>query len=606
VAAAVVVALSSVQTSTVADAHASRAGGSYGNCDQGIKRSFRPDRDTRVLLVKPFKAGDPVALSNTPAVPAPPTAPVDLCLVKLLIGPGHPGTPGAPSTSPGIGIEVWLPTSTNWNRIIRTYGSGGWAGGFQADTTRIGGTGAGDVFHLAAVGKGYVVSTSDHGHDGSNAFGGNGSFAMREDGGINTVLWHDFAERSMHELAVKTKALVRSFYGKQQRYAYWDGFSTGGRQGYKIAQRYPGDYDGILAGAPAINWTRFITAEMYPQTVMLRDLGGNIAQAKLNAVSAAAGAACGGATLGFLLDPLQCRYDPTKDADALCAGGTGNGGVIGTNPNAATCVNLAEAHAINKIWYGQTVNGSYPDPQLDNGTNPRLRGGQLWYGLPRDTSLGVLAGPTAFPIASDMVALELQDPTYASPAFTNATGNGMDRWRTLDYAGLAYAYARGLALQRPFSHINTDNPDLTSARDNGVKVVSYHGLSDDFIPVQGSINYFTRAAAATGGVHALQEFNRLFLIPGLAHDSTFSRAGSIDPTTGAPTNVTKVPLPQPSTGRDELFTALRNWVEHGRAPSRIDLASKDGSVTLPICWYPQQATYRGSGPVTASTSYTCR
>jgi len=126
--------------------------------------------------------------------------------------------------------------------------------------------------------------------------------------------------------------------------------------------------------------------------------------------------------------------------------------------------------------------------------------------LPRNTSLTVLAGPTTFPIAADMVALELQDPSYAGPAFTNATGNGMDRWRTLDYAGLAHTYRQGLALQSSFSDINTDDPDLSGVRDRGVKVLSYHGLADDFIPVQGSINYFTRAAAAMGGVPKLQGF----------------------------------------------------------------------------------------------------
>ncbi|HEY3263208.1 MAG TPA: tannase/feruloyl esterase family alpha/beta hydrolase [Pseudonocardiaceae bacterium] len=598
-AAVVAVALLSVQPATAAAAH-------KGACDDRIKLSFHPDRQTSVLLVKPFAAGEPVALANTPPTPPPPTAPVDLCLVKLLVGPGNPGTPGAPSTSAGIGIEVWLPTKANWNEIIRTYGSGGWAGGFHTDVTRIGGTGAGNVFHLAAVGKGYVVSTSDHGHNGSNAGGGNGSFAMREDGGINTVLWHDFAERSMHELAVKTKALVKAFYGKTQSYAYWDGFSTGGRQGYKIAQKYPDDYDGILAGAPAFNWTRFITAEMYPQTVMLRDLGANLPASKLNAVSAAAGAACGGTTLGFLLDPLLCRYDPTTDAAALCVGTVGHGGAVGTNTNASACLSLAEANAVNKIWYGQTATGTYPDPLVDNGTSPTLGSADhLWYGLPRNTSTGVLAGPTAFPIAADMVALELQDPTYARPAFTNATGNGMDRWQTLDYAGLAHAYYQGLALQPYFSNINTDNPDLIGARDSGVKVLSYHGLADEFIFVQGSINYFTRAAAAMGGTLELQRFNRLFLIPGFAHDSTFSRAASIDPATGAPTSANKVPLPQPSTGRDELFMALRNWVENGVGPSRIDLASANGSVTLPICSYPRKATYNGTGPVTASSSYSC-
>jgi hypothetical protein len=280
--------------------------------------------------------------------------------------------------------------------------------------------------------------------------------------------------------------------------------------------------------------------------------------------------------------------------------------VIGTNPDPATCLSLAEARAINKIWYGQTVDGSSPDPALDNGTSQRLRRNHLWYGLPRNTALNVLAGPTAFPIAADQVALELQDPTISRPEFTNATGNGMNRWRELDYARLAHAYFEGLALQDEFSNINTDNPDLSGIRRKGVKLLSYHGLNDDLIPVQGTINYYHRAAAAMGGIDRLQRFYRLLLIPGLAHDGTFSRAGSIDPATGAATNVNKVPLPQPSTGRDELFMALRNWVERGQAPRRIDVASANGSVTMPLCTYPQKITYRGSGPVTASSSYTCR
>jgi hypothetical protein len=182
---AAALALSGAQPATAADVGAVGGGAKRAVCAGSLKRSFHPGRNTTVLLVKPFKAGERVALSNTAPTPDPPPAPVDMCLVKLLVGPGNPGSPGAPSTSAGIGIEVWLPTEANWNKIIRTYGSGGWAGGFQGDVTRIGGTGAGNPIHLAAVGQGYVARTSDHGHGGSNAFGGNASFAMREDGSIN-------------------------------------------------------------------------------------------------------------------------------------------------------------------------------------------------------------------------------------------------------------------------------------------------------------------------------------------------------------------------------------------------------------------------------------
>lgn len=123
---------------------------------------------------------------------------------------------------------------------------------------------------------------------------------------------------------------------------------------------------------------------------------------------------------------------------------------------------------------------------------------------------------------------------------------------------------------------------------------------------QGSANYFARAAVRAGGIDRLQKFNRLFMIPGLAHDSTVSRAGSIDPATGALNGPDKVPLPQPASGRDELFTALRRWVENGIAPERIDVSSRNASVSALLCPYPTKATHDGNGPVTTTASYSCR
>jgi feruloyl esterase len=337
------------------------------------------------------------------------------------------------------------PTPAQWNNVIRTWGSGGWAGGYQADITRLGSgsndnapnafavgstaTYAGNLntLWLAAVNKGYVVSTSDHGHGeytyqgvryhgGNNYGGGNGSFAWTSGGAINTALWKDFSENSMRELATRIKALVKLYYGKPQQYAYWDGFSTGGRQAHKLAQKYPGDYDGILAGAPAFNWTKFITGELYPQVVMQRELGGPIAQGKLNYVSGLATAAGDLSHLGFLLDPLASRYDPAADPSALCAGQG-----IGTSTN-PTCVTLAEANAVNKIWYGITSDGSAPSPAADNGNalSPNQANRQLWYGPTRGTTLagGTISPLAPFAISSMQVALQLQNP-----AIEHRTGN---------------------------------------------------------------------------------------------------------------------------------------------------------------------------------------
>lgn len=591
-------------------------------CDDGIKTAFKPDANTTVVRVKAFKKGDELKLENSAAAVAPATfvmAPSDVCLVKLVVGPGKAGPAGAPSTSPGIGIEVWLPpasapdtTQNAWNEIIRAYGGGGWAGGFHAEAGRLAGgntttSSTGFMIQTAALGKGYVVSTSDHGH-GRPA---NGSFTFNEDGSLNTTIWQDFAERSMLEQAEKTKALAKLYYAKPHRYAYFDGYSTGGRQGYKIAQKYPQAYDGILAGAPAFNWTRFISAELYPQVVMQRDLGGPIAAAKLNAVSAAANAACGGTTLGFQIDPLACRYDPTKDAAALCAGEAG-AGVIGSSTNIAACVTAREATAINKIWYGPTRDGSYADPAVDNaGATASLSGNHLWFGVSRGTNLTGLAGTTPFFVASVQAAVSLLDPSIAQATppgtLTNAAGAnlGKDGWRNLSYADLGRAFDQGLALQPALSFINTDSVDLSVLRDRGAKVISYHGLADQLIMPQGSAHYFERLATAMGGAAEVQKFNRLYFIPGYAHDQSFGSSASIDPATGANAATTKVPLPQPATGRDEMFTALRNWVEKGQAPDRIDVSSSNGSVSLPLCVYPKKAVLTG-GPATSAASYACQ
>ena len=570
--------------------------GSNLKCDDSMKTAFKPDSNTSVVLVQAFKQGDSLALSGTPPNPTPPTAAADLCFVKMVVGPGFQDGSGAPSTSPGIGIEVWLPTRSAWNNKIQNLGGGGWAGGNHASTTLIG-TSMGSTNAAAATAAmtGYAVGATDTGHSISN-----GSFAMKQNGGINDVLWTDFAERSLHELALKTKALVQSYYGKSAQRAYWNGCSTGGRQGYKIAQNHPDDYNGYLVGAPAFNWTKFITNELYPQIVMQRDLGGPIPSAKLDFLSAAAVSECdrvpaqNGQHLGFILDPRQCHYDPTRDAAVLCNGEVGTHGVVGTSTN-ANCVTLLQANAMNKIWYGQTPNGSYPDPEMDNSSGPTLSPDQLWWGLTRGSSTGGLAGTNPFSIATDMVALELQDPTYATTTFMNATGNGANKWTTLPYSGLASAFNQGIALQSSFGNINTDNPDLSGARNSGAKIISYHGLADVLIMPQGSINYFSRVSTALGSDTEVNKFNRLFLIPGMGHCAGI---GSVHQ---PPLTANDVPLP----ATNQFFNALVDWVENNNAPASLMLSSADNSVTLPVCPYPQKATYNGSGSITAAASYSC-
>jgi feruloyl esterase len=187
---------------------------------------------------------------------------------------------------------------------------------------------------------------------------------------------------------------------------------------------------------------------------------------------------------------------------------------------------------------------------------------------------------------------------------TNASASAADGWKSMSYADLAVAYQRGLDMQDKFADINTDNPDLSKLRDRGAKVLSYHGLSDNFIMVQGSLNYFDKLSQSMGGVDKVHAFNRLFLIPGLGHSGAFNTTGSIG-TNGSLTPASAVPLPEPATGRDEMFNALRHWVEKGIAPSRIDLKAASGTLSMPICVYPTKPVLTGADPRVA-TSYTCR
>ena len=588
------------------------AGQTTLSCDDSIKTGYKPDADTTVLLVKSFKKGEPLLLSGT-ATATTPTAANDLCLVKLNVGPGNPGPADAPSTSSGIGIEVWLPTPANWNQRVHVLGSGGWGGGLEGATTALQNElNAGGSAAAVAGTEGAVSATSDTGH-ADTAHGG--SFAMNPDGTVSAAQWRDFSTRSVHQLAVQTKALAKAYYGLAPQYSYFDGGSMGGRQALTAPQVFPEDFDGILVAFPAINWNRFITYDLYPQIVYQRDLGGvPLTQAQQDLASNAAITACdtvGGQHLGYILDPSQCRYDPTKDANVLCHGVTGNGGVVGTNATAA-CVNLAQANAMNKIWYGMTSDGSVPDPAVDNGWTKTLTGMQRWYGLERGSGTYVLGSPSGpFSIAADVVALALQDPTLADPSFVNATGNGLSRWKNLSYMDLSNAFDRGVALQGAFNNVDANNPDLAAFKARGGKIIHYHGLADIAIPAQGSINYFEQVTAKMGGASFVESFYRLYLVPSMGHGFTCPSTGGFfcgEFTSGFVNGSANTNANPPLPNRLQLYAALRDWVEKDIAPDTIPAtlpaSSTSPAKSLSLCAYPKKITFVSGDPLQAA-SYTC-
>jgi feruloyl esterase len=256
---------------------------------------------------------------------------------------------------------------------------------------------------------------------------------------------------------------------------------------------------------------------------------------------------------------------------------------------------------MNKMWYGQTRDGTAPSPAVDNSWSRRIKGNHLWYGLARGTFMALLAGPTPFTIATDMVALENQDPTLATPSFINATGNGANGWRNLSYAQLADAYDNGVRLQRSFAHINTDDPDLRRFRNAGGKMLMYHGLADVLIMPQGSINYYERVVREMGELRAVKRFYRLFLVPGMTHGLG---NGTPNPTANPP-----LPASVGPSGTTQLYDVLTDWVEKGIAPTRIDISSAvtpafPVAKSRPICAYPKRATHVG-GDINVASSYLC-
>ena len=295
----------------------------------------------------------------------------------------------------------------------------------------------------------------------------------------------------------------------------------------------------------------------------------------------------------------------------LCAGVAGEG-VTGSNADAATCMSLKEANALNRIWYGATSDGSFDAAQsADARSGKSLGKNQLWWTFTKSTAIGnQITSASAYG-----VALALQDVSYAADAstasgdpITNASTNVRNKWLELDYAGLADAVNKGVALQPTlFSDLITDKADLAKLRELGRKVVVYTGLVDDAIPPAGNINYHERVVAAMGGHAEVQKFMRMYLLPGSAHSSqgrAYTVGGKNDtvPLPKLPGNANQTPTRE----QDQFFTALVDWVEKDAAPGEILLTSRDNSVSYPVCVYPLRTTWNGNGDAKQASSYSCR
>jgi feruloyl esterase len=420
----------------------------------------------------------------------------------------------------------------------------GWNGRFQG--TGGGGFSGGSPNGLRQpLAVGYAAGATDTGHEG-----GSGSFALDANGRLN---WHsirDNAHVGIHEMTVTGKALTREFYGKAPRYAYFNGCSTGGRQGLMEAQRYPADYDGILSGAPAINWTKLHIAQLWGHLAML-EARNVVAQCKLDFATAAALEACDAIDLvkdGVIEDPRSCTYDPRA--------------LVGRTAGDCGTISDADAGVIREIWDG-----------------PKRRDGSfLWYGLPRGAGFALSATAGSPPVGRP-VGITLDWFRYF------LTQNPQWDWTTLTRA--SYEQLWDQSVEQFNDVIGTDNPDLTAFRDRGGKLILWHGWADPLIYADGTVNYYNRVRRQMGGAEKSAAFIRLFLAPGVGHC-----AGGAGPP----------PV--------RHFEAVVRWVEEGRAPDTLEAVRRDQSGAVvrsrPLCQYPLLARYKGRGSTDEAANFECK
>ena len=443
-------------------------------------------------------------------------------------------------TTPAVNFEVWLPD--DWNGKYQGVGNGGMAGTILYERMP------------PALARGYATASTDTGHTA-----GDGAFDASWAAG-HPELIEDFGHRALHVTTVNGKAITAAFYGEPPRYAYYTGCSKGGQQGLMEAQRYPDDFDGLVAGNPANDWTGlYAGAHLWFSLATLDDPESYLPADKLPLLEEAVNHACDaldGVEDGVLNDPRRCDFDP---AVLTCAAGD----------DPATCLTPKQVTAVEALWSGvKDSSGDLVYPGLVPGGEAAPGGWSRWVtGNEAFGSIHWRAGEGFF---KHMV---FEDPEWD--------------FRTFDYdTDLAFA------IEKLGPVLDANDPDLRALRDRGGKLLVYHGWSDADISPLATIDYYQRVVseltdgeADATGLAEVQEFFRLFMVPGMGH----CRGG-------------------PGPDQFDALSALEAWVEDGVAPDQI-VASKveDGEVvrSRPLCPFPQVAEWTGSGSTDDAANFVC-
>ncbi len=441
------------------------------------------------------------------------------------------------TASPGssIGFEVWLPARSEWNGKFQGVGSGGSFGRIE-------------FRELArALVRGYAAVATDNGHRVAAGF--DNTWAL---GHPERVA--DFGYRAEHAATSAGKYLTAKYYGRAPAHSYFVGCSQGGHHGLMEAQRFPADYDGIVAGAPVLNWTDEMTGQAWNVRALQRTPHRALPIPKLEFLSEAVHKACAGPD-GLIDDPRKCSFDP---GSLRCAAGE------------TSCLVDAEIEAVRQMYSG---------PVSSSGV-------QIYPGLTRGGEAG-------------------WDLLWSDPDHLGGSWLGVYRMMVFedpnwDPSTLDFDRDPNKARAKLGPVLDPDNPDLTHFAARGGKLIVYHGWADDMVPAVVSIDYYDKVAQGMGAERA-RSFYRLFMIPGMYHCNDGPGANLLFHSEKAPA----VPL----TPRRDLLTALEEWVEHGHPPdefvaSRLDKSGRVERTRL-VCAYPKLARYAQEGDTRRAESWTC-
>ncbi|KAA8626470.1 tannase [Pyrenophora tritici-repentis] len=472
---------------------------------------------------------------DMPATPGlfQPLSDLNFCEIKVYLA--HEGSDDK------VLVQTWLPLSQDfWNDRFQATGGGAWA------------TGMLDIALGPAIASGYAASSTDGGHlfDFLAA-----DWMLNEDKSINWDLVHNFATRSLAEQVYVGRSLTEQFYGRQPRYSYWNGCSQGGRQGFAMAQRYPGLLDGVLAAAPALKLLDVVLSGIWP-IVAMQEAGTLVSNCEFDWFASMALEECDildGAKDGVIGDPEACRFDPLS--------------VIGQKMECSGHkieVTGAMADVVRRIHQGPTT------PYDIN----------IFPGLPHGTPLNAILN-----ITIDSYGVRtLNDPT-ALDVFPRAI---LLKDLTFNVSKLTTSEFFALWVQANEEYgwiLDTDNSDLSAFRDTGAKLLSWHGISDPIIPYQNTIRYRQRVERDMGGTKAVDDYFRLFLAPGVGHCGLGVGPVPIDP-----------------------LESLKDWVEKGEPPETLTSETKnqDGElVTRDLCRYPRKPRYLATGDINEASSWGC-